>query len=516
MSVDPTKLCSQWIAARKQLSQAIDAFEAVCNALAALGFQAGAVLESDQPDFVLTVEAELPVLIRGANQLSSSLYTMKKLRNGSPKLVPINRLPSELLTSIFSIAINTGWKDWNIRDNRSFRDVEQIPLHFIFSVSSYWRYLCLASPVFWTRIRFYHMRGVNHIALWLERSHPCPLDLFSPNEHYYGRDQGPDELIACYSSRFRSLVFTTSNGYDVGWKILCTACDQHTETSVRLEVLAINASGGVHGNTFKNFSLPPKEQMDQYLKSVHTLYVMCRLFDDWTSTVFHNLTTLSLKFIKDKFYPTSEEFLDVLRASPRLCSLEVVGYLIHTPPDFVATPVTLDRLETLWLETTGNQFTKWLLNVIVPHQNGLNLTLANMWSRVSFSNDLPFSIPDVVRTLYISSKSNPECQLNLSGLAKSLSRLESLAFKGIKIKPRSSTAYYDGTHNAKLATLDLIDCQVRDTPGFISMLSQHPIRQLRMSKCVGCPTKEELLGTISGLVVGGEPKELIRMYSPFG
>ena len=49
MSIDPTALCSQWSAARKQLSQAIDAFETACNSLAALGFQAGDILDSAQP-----------------------------------------------------------------------------------------------------------------------------------------------------------------------------------------------------------------------------------------------------------------------------------------------------------------------------------------------------------------------------------------------------------------------------------------------------------------------------------
>ena len=176
MSIDAPALCLQWSTAREQLSQAIDAFEAACNALATPGIRAGAILESAQPDFLLSVQTDLPLLTQEAKRAFGFTNTMKKLRNDFTMLVPINCLPSELLSYIFIISIHTS------RANRLHRERGKRLIDFvniISSVSTYWRYVSLGTPLLWADIVLTRPEGLNHAALWLERSSSCPFNLFS-------------------------------------------------------------------------------------------------------------------------------------------------------------------------------------------------------------------------------------------------------------------------------------------------------------------------------------------------
>lgn len=514
MSVDPVALCSQWTAAYDQLSHAIAVFETACNAIDSLAFQAGDVPESAQPNFFLSVEANLPLLKQKRDTFDRSLEKLRKFRNRSTQLVPINRLPSELLASIISIVVDTSRTGWNAWDYELSMTAAQELVHTVSSVSSYWRQVCLATPTLWANIRFHRMRGLDHAALWLERSQSCPLRLSFPDKTYPGREQDLDELLQRHSNRLRSLV-VAGNGHGAGWKAFRAACAQHTENSVRLESLGISATYDFPGEALSELGLLPKDQMDRYVKSVRNLYVICRLFDDWTSTAFHELTTLALKGIYGQISPTVEEFLNVLRASPRLRSLEIAGSLIKTVPESVNTQVTLDSLETLWLERTGTQFAKWLLNSIIPHEHRLDLVLDHVQKSGTLGYNSTFGVPNIVRTLHILFGHFRTCKLDLSGLAKSLNKLETLGLYGCKIKLKNSTAHHEVPDHSMLTTLELDHCQGLDAPGFVSMLAECPIHRLRIADSEGGPTEEKLLESLPALVVTNDPKRPARLRSPF-
>ncbi|KAF8593146.1 hypothetical protein BDV93DRAFT_529991 [Ceratobasidium sp. AG-I] len=115
---------------------------------------------------------------------------MNQLRNGSTKLVPMNRLPSELLVSIFSIAVNTSPPSRTTCDSHGISF-----LHTISSVSSYWRHLSLATPAFWTDIYFARNGGLKHAALWVGRSRSCPLSLASQ-----------ERMFSKYNSKMYDLI----------------------------------------------------------------------------------------------------------------------------------------------------------------------------------------------------------------------------------------------------------------------------------------------------------------------
>ncbi|KAF8599513.1 hypothetical protein BDV93DRAFT_590841 [Ceratobasidium sp. AG-I] len=512
MSTDVTAICSQWTAARKRLSQALDSFEAACNSLCTLGFQTGAVLESAQPNFLLSIEADLALLPREAKRITQPLDALKKLRNCSVKLVPINRLPPELLASIFSTAVHDSRVTRPYQDRmRSSLDI----LNVISSVSSYWRDVTLTTSTLWADIILTRAGGANHAALWFERSRSSPLYFRSLNNYYGFCEKGLAELVGCHSGRFKSLVLRSDCTF--GQKLFHDACVQYTESSVKLETLAIIAETKLLSQTLREKNRPPKDQMDRYLTSVRNLYMRFGSFDDWTSSVFHNLTTLSLCSISNTVAPTHEELLGVLIASPRLRSLQLSMFTTSTIPNCHSAPVTLGELEILWLDGLRFQFVEWFLGSIVPQRDDLILILDDIAyaDHPSIGLRLPFSIPERVGTLYIRSSHLTTFPVDLSGLLESSVRLKILALRGIKLDiVQTRTSPCDSQHPV-LATLDLESCMIADVARFKSILPRHSVRQLRVSECKGCPTADELLEALPGLVVSETPGEFLTMFSPF-
>ncbi|KAF8599504.1 hypothetical protein BDV93DRAFT_298326, partial [Ceratobasidium sp. AG-I] len=455
MTTDVTTLCSQWSTARKQLTFAIDAFESACNAFGALGVQAGAALESTQPDFLLSVEGDRPLLTHEKNCIVDSLATLKKLRNGSTRLVSLNQLPSEILASIFSIVISTSRTDWYHQQSTK---LEEDFTNTISSVSSYWHHVCLNTPALWAQTRLCGQHWRKRVALWLERSRSCSLSLSA--EMNTGTEGDLDRQFEAHTTQFKSLVFSSGTGYNIGEKIFHAACAQYTEASVKLEFLAITTYNGERKSP-RMLELPPKDQMDRYLKSVRTLYVRFRLFDDWTSTVFQNLTTLSLQWLRAPHFPTYENLLGVLRASPGLRTLEIIGSCSIPAPQNDPPSVPMNGLKFLRLEKVSSQFTRWLLKATVPQEDRLALTLVDVWetpSLVSLGFDLPSPRSDRTTALYIVSRASARCNLDLFGLLQTLPRLETLACCGLIFLNMNSTAHPDNTHDLAFTTLDLDRC----------------------------------------------------------
>lgn len=269
MTTNVTALCSQWSTAREKLSLAMNDFEAACNALGALGLQAGILFEPTQPGFLPSLEVDLPSLTQEIARMVSSLAALKKVRNGSTQLISINRLPPETLASIFSVVINTGRSDWY--HDQSFGPAKDFT-YTISSVSSYWRHVCLTTPVLWTQIRIYGKHWWSRAVLWLERSRSCPLSLFS-RIIYRCTEKDVDRLFEHSDIRFKSLVINIGARCYLGEKILHAACAQFHEFSVKLASLGIIAYDETTSDVQRRITLPPKHQMDQYLKSVRTRYV---------------------------------------------------------------------------------------------------------------------------------------------------------------------------------------------------------------------------------------------------
>ena len=148
----------------------------------------------------------------------------------------------------------------------------------ISSLSSYWHHIHLTTSALWAQIRLHGTKWRNRAAVWLKRSRCCLPGLSSWGANFNCIDRDLDRLFELHSDQFKSLVFDTGKGYNIGVRIFHTASTQYTEASVKLEFLEIIQ----HSNNClacRMLALTPKNQMDRYLKSVRTLSVRLCLFD---------------------------------------------------------------------------------------------------------------------------------------------------------------------------------------------------------------------------------------------
>lgn len=510
MSTNAKAFCSQWIAARRQLSQALEAFDIACESLDTLGVHANVALKFAQPDFLISVDADFPVLLREADRMTRNLATMRKLRNRSTDLVAINRLPAELLASILSLAVHATRADLSLQVH------QKKPLDFVnvvSSVSAYWRHVSLGTPTLWAEISFDRAGGADHAALWLERSRSCPLLLRSLLSEYDSHEQGLINLAGKHSSRFRSLVLGSDT--TVGQEIFYNACEQYTEASVPLESLAVVGDLKSSRSNVQRDDLASKKQMNSFLTSVRTLHVKHRLFDGCTLQSFHDLTTLSLSFITSRVGPTCEDLLGVLIASPGLRCLELSYLDMNFMPQRDVTPINLPSLETVSLNFFVNSFARWFLESIIPHSEGIALTLAHFWEHWAIGFELPFLIPDRVKVLHVVARHSTTIGVDLSGLRRSLTRLQTLALRDARIVLVDSATHQSDTEITALGALDMVSCNIIDTDLFKSTIARHSIRQLRVFECEGCPTTDELLEILPALVISRKPGNFRTTFSPF-
>ncbi|KAG8742675.1 hypothetical protein FRC10_001031 [Ceratobasidium sp. 414] len=144
-AADPTTLYSQWCSTRKDLSLAISAFKRASEALSSLDRRLSALHE-----FIpLGVEEELPRLHSEGDQLYLAIADLKKLRNNSVTLAPINHLPAEILASVFTFAVDDSESLYPRPENAPQRvDFTTV----LASVSYYWRQVALSTPALWSYI----------------------------------------------------------------------------------------------------------------------------------------------------------------------------------------------------------------------------------------------------------------------------------------------------------------------------------------------------------------------------
>ncbi|QRW06867.1 hypothetical protein RhiLY_05866 [Ceratobasidium sp. AG-Ba] len=96
-----TTLCSQWTSAWEDLIHSLANFNDASKALLSVDRRLIQLHDSA----LGTVMAELPNLQSESHKIIQSVTSMKRLRNASVSLGPVNRLPIEILKSIFTNAV---------------------------------------------------------------------------------------------------------------------------------------------------------------------------------------------------------------------------------------------------------------------------------------------------------------------------------------------------------------------------------------------------------------------------
>ncbi|KAG8722619.1 hypothetical protein FRC08_017452 [Ceratobasidium sp. 394] len=351
-STDPTTLYSEWCSTRTAFSLALSAFNRASRADRRLCTLHESIL--------LSVEQELLGLYSEGDQFFRAVAHLKKLRNHSVTLVPINYLPAEILAPIFIIAVHDS-KVLRPKPNASKRiDFTTV----LASVSHYWRQIALSTPELWSYIDL-APRGnqLEYQTLWLERSRNQPLHIryCTLSGPVSGSVDRMKALIQPHLHRCGSWCLAVETRF--GQEILRTAIIPHAPPPT-LQSLTLFAS---HYQSFLDTNVPPQHDFEKFLQSVRILRLHSTALGTWVPTAFRNLLELTLDAMSFSEAPTAYELVEILRVCTGLRTLRLSSLPIMPPP-FDPNPkkIYLEELETLSLRRLPRGFRPWLLSLLVP------------------------------------------------------------------------------------------------------------------------------------------------------
>ncbi|KAG8734709.1 hypothetical protein FRC10_011523, partial [Ceratobasidium sp. 414] len=458
-----------------ELSLALDSFSNAAKTLAAFGRQLSRTNES----ILTSLEKELPMLHLEVLKLYEAITDLKKLRNTSTMLVPINRLPTEVLAYTFDGAVSESNLP-QARWSKAQKPAEVAVL--LASVSSHWRQVALATPALWSYIDLDPRGQLEYQRLWLERSASHPLHIrfckASPSYHSLAQERAVADLIQPHLPRCQSLCLSLSER--LAQLVLPQACGSCNRTSKNLHSLTLFSDDDYHG--IRSYTANVTEhELEQFLRPVRAIHLHNTQIGNWSSAAFHGLTELTLDDIFAPMLPTPQQLVNILRASPELRSLRLSSLAMPPTPSYEVGIVNLEKLEVLSLKNLPTPFTLWLLGRLVPRSEGLALRIDKALDDISEATiglGLPFPTPDRIKVLYLCD--HTQSILDLSRLLDFLPNLEALALRLITIE-RCKFAFSEGSaQRSRLHTLDLADCPITPKWDFVDLLQQHPVAQLRM------------------------------------
>ncbi|KAG8760938.1 hypothetical protein FRC12_009476 [Ceratobasidium sp. 428] len=199
------------------------------------------------------LDSQLPVLASYEQNLQETQFSLRTIRNTSDSLIPVNSLPSEILSAVFVLTVQRGTD----------------AICSLTLVCKLWRRIMLQTPACWARIELPISSGgdkaCDRAELWAERAQSQPLHLLVwglplPPHAYevFAKPSSAYEAgntLALLMPRVHALEFTSS-GVDmdqlVPW-VLCYWVLYGSTGMAKELTLDIPPTGGVHVSTL-NYS----------------------------------------------------------------------------------------------------------------------------------------------------------------------------------------------------------------------------------------------------------------------
>ncbi|CAE6480182.1 unnamed protein product [Rhizoctonia solani] len=309
----------------------------------------------------------------------------------APRCPPINKLPPELLISIFRLIID-GQPRGLLDDNT----LETLPIYpDIFShVCSRWRQTTLEFPTFWIGIQLSLSAStwkwfLARAKLFVSRTCQLPLDVYvDDNLQETVHEIDNTNFLFNIATRIRSLWFSTrSRPHPEHNNVLQTIflnCTPGTLTEVTLLDVAdfypltfIQAfDNRPYGSNNIILSVADND-LDSLWLSVTSLRVG-GIYPRWSSKAYHGLVELHLlAWSNDPPTISVAELTSVLKSSPGLRILHIDLLVTEAELFSSDTPVRLEHLEILNLGGTEYDDIEPLIRVIAPGPKALEFSFSD-------------------------------------------------------------------------------------------------------------------------------------------
>lgn len=349
-------------------------------------------------------------------------------------------LASETLAHIFSMGTLIEPKN-----TLSFRDASSFAV-LVSHVSHYWRELALSTPRLWRTIfasgpfpplvqsyptgssftpdnssitcPIIWRRQLDRIHTYLRRSWPVPLiiylDLRDPSWSFDTSELSHPfhpsymsqllDLLLPHLSRWENIEVLSDT-----WKplyIFMQRCqldsirgmpNEHTmEASMlrRLSLRRCNAYFSLEGKQFLPLDREPISLFHNVAPLLHDVS-LSGVHVSWTSGLFRNLSALELSYHAKEVLPSRPEFVDILKASPNLERLAIVGWGVrsveeNSPPSRLEQSIVLPRLRLLiigWVNVRHMLKLCELFSWRMPELHTLELEDVSNSLELNFSQD---------------------------------------------------------------------------------------------------------------------------------
>ncbi|CAE6478553.1 unnamed protein product [Rhizoctonia solani] len=341
---------------RSLLSDALDRYLDACLTIQQYHLEKRSLTDVP-PELSPHVESEDRLTTELEGKLRKAKAAMRWSRNCSPSLVPIHKLPSDLLAHIFLLVVNLqSGLDWS--------GSPEVLAH----VCSRWREVALQFPLLWRFISLpftgsVETPQVDRAAFFASHAHPLHLYIrLNPGNRIFTTDNldYPKAFAGTIAPHIRSLEVTsvTVNDFMERYQRSFLAAYFAQCKSGALEFLTLSHQEADPILFDITTDLPEYMEssckalitgnLDQSLAPV-TVLRATGLYPIWTSKAYHGLVELRLSRGGSSYYggiSISEKHLrGILVASPALRILEYSIAIVEVRSN--RTPVPLDHLESL-------------------------------------------------------------------------------------------------------------------------------------------------------------------------
>ncbi|KAG9079955.1 hypothetical protein FRC06_007255 [Ceratobasidium sp. 370] len=363
-----------WKTAHDKLVHCIKAYDDACTFFYASLSSARPSFCEDYSQFdsaLSVIEAELQQFKLHTQVLENGISGLKKARNLSYTLAPINILPQSLLLAIFSHVIHPQRVKRTHLPLPSCRD-QYDPALTLSSVCASWRNIALENPIIWSTILFDQADPECQSAqALLAHVGDTPIDVQTifPDLRAVESFQWLWLLQPRYD-QIRSLDLILPDMSVLRIMLALWPRENLLSSLKALSVKIIMSHSLTDGTPAKVLSDGDHKRCLQNL-TVLSLYGG---YFDWDSAAFTNLEYLQLARVTDPG-PTLTQVISMLEASPRLRALCLIALPILQDGNNGHQPVHLEHLRKLSLMHLGKEALCALIPLLLPGLQPLVLHL---------------------------------------------------------------------------------------------------------------------------------------------
>lgn len=262
--------------------------------------------EASIPDLreaLSTLESKMASLMSERERLERSLEHAVRLQ------APIQRLPSELLASIFTIGVLDGEEE------------DTLMLSNVVLVCRYWADVAINTPVLWSRVAVSNHVSLDKARRRLSRSKSVPLHVdinFSPQMD--GRGGTTETIIHAMDILYPSIWRWKSFQLSVPTRPQAhAALSRCKEKAPMLQVLQVRVFNSMQDD---HYAPPPLPLFDGHFPRLEVCTFNSFNFG-WDLSMVRGMRVLELGGYWNNFAPAVNVILDILRASPQLEELSL-------------------------------------------------------------------------------------------------------------------------------------------------------------------------------------------------